>query len=72
MIQVSLIGYAAGGAFLGMAYFDLPYHLVIILVLAAKFSGVLVKHEVLVKPAESRMPPHPSSQIGQGNAGQRP
>jgi len=72
MIQVSLIGYAAGGAFLGMAYFDLPYHLMIILVLAAKFSGVLVKHEVPVKPAESRMPPHPSSQIGQGNAGQRP
>ncbi len=41
MIQVSLIGYAAGGAFLGLSYFDLPYHLMIILVLAAKFSGVL-------------------------------
>jgi probable O-glycosylation ligase (exosortase A-associated) len=41
MIQVSLIGYAAGGAFLGMSYFDLPYHLMIILVLAAKFTGVL-------------------------------
>lgn len=41
MIQVSLIGYAAGGAFLGMGYFDLPYHLMIVLVLAAKFSGVL-------------------------------
>jgi probable O-glycosylation ligase (exosortase A-associated) len=43
MIQVSLIGYAAGGAFLGMSYWDLPYHLMIILVLAAKFSGVLEK-----------------------------
>jgi probable O-glycosylation ligase (exosortase A-associated) len=41
MTQVSLIGYAAGGAFLGMGYFDLPYHLMIILVLTAKFSGVL-------------------------------
>jgi putative inorganic carbon (HCO3(-)) transporter len=41
MIQVSLVGYAAGGAFLGMSYFDLPYHLMIILVLAAKFAGVL-------------------------------
>ena len=41
MIQVSLIGYAAGGAFLGMAYFDLPYHLMIIVVLTARFSGVL-------------------------------
>lgn len=43
MIQVSLIGYAAGGAFLGMGYFDLPYHLMIILILAAKFSGLLEK-----------------------------
>lgn len=43
MIQVSLIGYASGGAFLGLAYFDLPYHLMIILLLAAKFSGVLSK-----------------------------
>ena len=43
MIQVSLVGYGAGGAFLGLAYFDLTYHLMIILVLAAKFSGVLDK-----------------------------
>jgi len=43
MIQVSLIGYAAGGAFLGMSYFDLPYHLMIILVLTAKFAGLLEK-----------------------------
>lgn len=48
MIQVSLIGYAAGGAFLGMSYFDLPYHLMIILLLAAKFSGVLEKQLVPV------------------------
>jgi uncharacterized protein (DUF983 family) len=43
MIQVSLVGYAAGGAFLGLGYFDLPYHLMIILILAAKFSGLLEK-----------------------------
>lgn len=43
MIQVSLIGYAAGGAFLGMSYFDLPYHLMVILVLTAKFAGLLEK-----------------------------
>ena len=48
MIQVSLIGYAAGGDFLGMGYFDLPYHLMIILVLVAKFSGVLQKQPVPV------------------------
>ena len=36
MIQVSLIGYASGGAFLGLAYWDLPYHLVAIIVLLGK------------------------------------
>jgi probable O-glycosylation ligase (exosortase A-associated) len=43
MLQVSFVGYAAGGAFLGLAYFDLPYHLIIVMVLTAKFSGMLDK-----------------------------
>ncbi|MDP1535476.1 MAG: putative O-glycosylation ligase, exosortase A system-associated, partial [Rubrivivax sp.] len=30
MVQVSLIGFAAGGAFLSLAYFDLPYNLMVI------------------------------------------
>ena len=33
MVQVSLIGYAVSGAFLGLAYFDLVYHLIVIVVL---------------------------------------
>jgi probable O-glycosylation ligase (exosortase A-associated) len=33
MGQVSMVGYAVTGAFLGMAYFDLYYHLIAILVL---------------------------------------
>lgn len=33
MVQVSLLGYMVGGAFLGLAYFDLFYHLVAIIVL---------------------------------------
>ncbi len=32
MLQVSLIAYAAGGAFLGLAYFDLPFHILITIV----------------------------------------
>lgn len=32
MCQVSLVGYAVGGAFLSLAYFDLPYNLLVILV----------------------------------------
>src|SRR5512139_1570553 len=61
MIQVSLIGYATGGAFLGMSYFDLPYHLMIILVLAAKFSGVLGKAPVDVARGVEDPPIHPSA-----------
>jgi probable O-glycosylation ligase (exosortase A-associated) len=32
MCQVALVGYAVGGAFLSLAYFDLPYNLVVMLV----------------------------------------
>jgi hypothetical protein len=31
MVQVSFVGYAVGGAFLSLAYFDLPYDLMIVL-----------------------------------------
>lgn len=33
MVQASVVGYAVGGAFLGLAYFDLYYHLVALAVL---------------------------------------
>ena len=41
MLQVSLIGYAVSGAFLGLAYFDLYYHLVAIMVLT---KVLVIKH----------------------------
>ena len=69
MIQVSLIGYAAGGAFLGMGYFDLPYHLMIVLVLAAKFSGVLDNAAPAANQAASGRFLHPSSQFHQARIG---
>ena len=37
MVQVGLVGYAAGGAFLSLAYFDLPYNMLIMVVLAKKW-----------------------------------
>ena len=37
MSQVSLIGYAVGGAFLSLAYFDLPYNILVIVVLAKRW-----------------------------------
>lgn len=36
MCQVSIIGYAVGGAFLSLAYFDLPYNILIMVVLARR------------------------------------
>jgi probable O-glycosylation ligase (exosortase A-associated) len=34
MVQVSLVGYATAGAFLGLSYFDLFYHLIAMTVIA--------------------------------------
>lgn len=37
MVQVSLVGFAVGGAFLSMPYFDLPYNMMVMVVLAKKW-----------------------------------
>lgn len=37
MVQVGLVGYAAGGAFLSLAYFDLPYNMMVMVVLGRKW-----------------------------------
>jgi len=37
MCQVSLAGYAVGGAFLSLAYFDLPYNLLVLVVLGRQW-----------------------------------
>jgi probable O-glycosylation ligase (exosortase A-associated) len=62
MAQVSLVGYAVGGAFLGLAYFDLPYHIMIMIVLAAKFTGVARKtQQAAPLAAKPPVPLHPSA-----------
>lgn len=62
MTQVSLIGYATGGAFLGLSYFDYPYHLVIILMLT---------HQIAVKNAWGTLE-RPVVSDTDGNAATRP
>ncbi|MBI1284112.1 MAG: putative O-glycosylation ligase, exosortase A system-associated [Thiobacillus sp.] len=71
MIQVSLVGYAVGGAFLGLAYFDLPYHLMIIILLTAKFTGVL--GNVTQPMGKGAVGPaiHPSAHWAKSNSWQR-
>jgi probable O-glycosylation ligase (exosortase A-associated) len=51
MVQVSMIGYAVGGAFLGLAYFDLYYHLVAITLLTRDYvSREIVDGETSLRP----------------------
>ena len=54
MVQVSIIGYASSGAFLGLAYFDLYYTLVAIMVICS----VLLKEQILHMQA-AKVPPKP-------------
>ena len=42
MSQVSLVGYAVGGAFLSLAYFDLPYNILVILVVLQRWLSARV------------------------------
>lgn len=59
MIQVSMLGYYIGGAFLGLAYFDLIYHLIAIVILLQ----VIVQREAEAADAAnlSALPGHPPS-----------
>jgi probable O-glycosylation ligase (exosortase A-associated) len=43
MCQVTLVGYLSGGAFLSLAYFDLPYNILIVLVVAQHWLGQRAK-----------------------------
>lgn len=59
MIQVSMIGYAVAGAFLSLAYFDLPYNLMIMAVVAQRYvmeqmaRPVLAANTAVEQQAES-------------------
>jgi len=57
MIKVSLVAYAVGGAFLSLAYFDLPWHLSAILVLLdmeVRKRGLFIEQNT--KKEEVRLP----------------
>ena len=48
MCQVSLVGYAVGGAFLSLAYFDLPYNVMITVVVTRRWMQERGQHNVSV------------------------
>jgi probable O-glycosylation ligase (exosortase A-associated) len=43
MLQISLIAYLVGGAFLSLAYFDLPWHVISFVVILKKFAADQIK-----------------------------
>lgn len=57
MLQVSMVGFAVGGAFLGLSYFDLYYHLVaIVIVLRAMIVDDVAAHaETALSPARGAL-----------------
>ncbi len=65
MIQVSLVGYAVGGAFLNLAYYDVPYYLLIALVLTRRLLEKEIR-SVAQEEAVLMMP-----QMNAGTAGSR-
>lgn len=54
LCQVSLVGFFVGGAFLSLAYFDLPYNILIVLVLTKTWC--MKKSWLVEEPAKARSP----------------
>jgi len=63
MIQVSLVGYAVGGAFLNLAYYDVPYNLLVAIVLTRLLIGKAMV-EARAKETSSATQPRPSNRDG--------
>jgi putative inorganic carbon (hco3(-)) transporter len=65
MVQVSIIGYLVGGAFLNLAYWDMPYYLMVLL--------AVTRHVVVESgPGEASVgEPHTSPQVAQVEASER-
>ena len=50
MIQVSMVGFATGGAFLSLLYYDVPYYLAAVMVV----TGALVEKALKQQAAEAK------------------
>ncbi len=60
MLQASFVAYAVGGAFLGLAYFDLLYHLIALTVLLRVVVEKELKAMILPDRDSSLMPAQPA------------
>ena len=53
MCHVSLVGYLVGGAFLSLAYFDLPYNILVLVVASRRWLEERVSQG---EPAKAALP----------------
>lgn len=56
MCQVSMTGYAVGGAFLSLAYFDLPYNILVLVVLTKRWVDRKAWQEEEEQPVADTVP----------------
>lgn len=72
MVQVSVVGYIVGGAFLGLSYFDLTYHLVAIVVIMRGLLNEALAGKAQAPPVTNAADPYASFRAaglrGQGAA----
>jgi probable O-glycosylation ligase (exosortase A-associated) len=68
MIQTALVGYAVGGAFLNLAYYDVPYNILAVVVLTKVLVDKAIKERPgaiapgwAATPAYGRPPPRPDT-----------
>jgi putative inorganic carbon (hco3(-)) transporter len=65
MAKVSIVGFAAGGAFLSLAYWDMPYYIMTALVATERWlksmqiAGTVTETKAARPPAESSLAPGP-------------
>jgi hypothetical protein len=53
MMKVSLVGFAVGGAFLNLAFWDMPYYLMLIAVVTEKWVKATLGEQSAAASAEA-------------------
>lgn len=66
MLQISMIAFMSGGAFLSLSYFDLAWHIMAMTVAMTTMIGAIDKTPAPTQPVGRRMPPRVAGYGGYG------
>ena len=55
MAQVGLVGFCAGGAFLGLMHWDVPFYLITLCMIMVRYANDFETEDVVAVPAEGRV-----------------